>query len=57
MVAARVVQVVRVGIRSWIDFPPVESSRRILDSSRFLSQEFIHAEFLYGIGLYDLDRI
>jgi hypothetical protein len=37
-------KIVRIKIRSRIDFPPAESSRRIPESTRFLSQEFIHAE-------------
>jgi hypothetical protein len=40
-------QVVRVGIQSRFDFLPTVSSRRIPDSTRFLSQEFFHAEILY----------
>jgi hypothetical protein len=46
-------KVVRVGIWSRIDFPLIELSRRILDSTRLLIQEFILAEILY----YSIEKV
>jgi hypothetical protein len=46
-----IIKVVRVRIHSWIDFQQnrvIASNHRIPNSTRFLSQESIHVEFLYA---------